>query len=88
MAEWPKDDSLARESKFFADGRSVRPQVQGTVARGQLDADSYFYSGLVDNRGTGCNAFPCNYVRYSSAGRNASIFIAPLSFPRGKWAGP
>ncbi|MHB1937880.1 MAG: c-type cytochrome [Acidobacteriaceae bacterium] len=39
-----------RESSFFASGRSVRPQVLGTVARGQLDADSYFYTGLIDNK--------------------------------------
>ncbi len=35
-----------RGSEFFADGRSSRPQVENTVARGQLHEDSYFYSGL------------------------------------------
>jgi hypothetical protein len=34
-------------SDFFADGRSVRPVVEGTVARGQLRADSLLYSGRV-----------------------------------------
>ena len=66
-----------RESKFFADGRSVRPQVEGTVARGQLDANSYFYSGLVNNQEQGCNAFPGNNDGTPSAGRNASTFTAP-----------
>lgn len=36
-----------RGSAFFADGRGARPQVLHTVARGQLHADTYFYTGLV-----------------------------------------
>lgn len=39
-----------RESTFFASGRSVRPQALGTVSRGQLDADTYFHTGLVNNQ--------------------------------------
>jgi Cytochrome C oxidase, cbb3-type, subunit III len=35
-----------RGTSFYADGRSVRPQVENTVARGQLHEDSYFYTGL------------------------------------------
>ena len=36
-----------RGSDFFADHRGARPQVVNTVARGQLDEDSYFYTGVV-----------------------------------------
>jgi mono/diheme cytochrome c family protein len=36
-----------RGSEFFADHRGARPQVEGTVARGQLDAQSYFNTGLI-----------------------------------------
>ncbi len=36
-----------RGSDFFADHRGARPQVLNTVARGQLHADSYFYTGVV-----------------------------------------
>ena len=36
-----------RESVMFADHRSARPQIANTVARGQIDEDSYFYTGLV-----------------------------------------
>jgi mono/diheme cytochrome c family protein len=36
-----------RGTSFFADHRSARPQVAGTVARGQGDEDSYFYTGVV-----------------------------------------
>ena len=36
-----------RGTDFFADHRSARPQVVNTVARGQLQEDSYFYTGTV-----------------------------------------
>jgi mono/diheme cytochrome c family protein len=36
-----------RGSDLFADHRGARPQVLNTVARGQLHADSYFYTGVV-----------------------------------------
>ncbi|HMK31534.1 MAG TPA: cytochrome c [Terriglobales bacterium] len=36
-----------RQSDFFSDGRGSRPLVEGTVARGDLRADTYFYSGMV-----------------------------------------
>ncbi len=36
-----------RGTTFFADHRSARPQVVDTVARGQGDEDSYFYTGVV-----------------------------------------
>jgi Cytochrome C oxidase, cbb3-type, subunit III len=35
-----------RGTDFYADGRSVRPQVENTVARGQLHEDSYFSTGM------------------------------------------
>ena len=52
-----------RGTDFYADGRSVRPQVENTVARNQLHADTYFYTGLVNGKeGDGC-PFPsrCRY---------------------------
>jgi mono/diheme cytochrome c family protein len=36
-----------RGSDFFADHRGARPQVLNTVGRGQLDQDSYFYTGVI-----------------------------------------
>ncbi|SEG23700.1 Cytochrome C oxidase, cbb3-type, subunit III [Bryocella elongata] len=36
-----------RGTTFYADGRSVRPQVADTVAREQLHEDSYFYTGMI-----------------------------------------
>jgi hypothetical protein len=42
----PKLNPLAR-SDFFPDQRSERPPVEGTVARDELHADSYFYTGKI-----------------------------------------
>ncbi|MDE1178681.1 MAG: cytochrome c [Edaphobacter sp.] len=39
-----------RGTTLFADGRSVRPQVENTVARNQAHPDSYFATGLVDGK--------------------------------------
>jgi len=36
-----------RGSDFFADHRGARPQIVNTVSRGQLQSDSYFYTGVV-----------------------------------------
>ncbi len=36
-----------RGSEMFADHRGARPQVVNTVARGQLQPDSYFYTGVI-----------------------------------------
>src|ERR1051326_489191 len=47
----PRENPLS-QSDFFADGRSARPLVEGTVARGQLHADTYFYTDRIgDNPG-------------------------------------
>lgn len=35
-----------RRSAYFADGRAMRPLVEGTVARNEIDATSGFASGL------------------------------------------
>jgi hypothetical protein len=44
MHDQPKYIPL-RPSDFFADGRSARPLVTGTVARGHLDDDTLLYTG-------------------------------------------
>jgi mono/diheme cytochrome c family protein len=39
-----------RESGFYSDHRSERPLVDGTVARGHLDADELLYTGKVEGK--------------------------------------
>jgi mono/diheme cytochrome c family protein len=55
MHDQPKYIPL-RESTFFADARSARPIVAGTVARGQLHDDELLYAGKVD--GADATVFP------------------------------
>ena len=45
MEDQPRYEPLEK-SAFFADGRSARPRVDGTVARGQLRVDRVFYTGM------------------------------------------
>ena len=44
MHDQPKYIPL-RPSEFFTDGRSGRPLIEGTVARGHLNDDAAFYTG-------------------------------------------
>ena len=60
MQDQPKYLPL-RPSTFFDDGRSERPLVEGTVARGHLDADTAFYTGKID--GKPVDAFPFAITR-------------------------
>jgi mono/diheme cytochrome c family protein len=46
-----------RPSDFFADGRSGRPELEGTIARGQLNEDTAFYNGQ-DAAGKDIDSFP------------------------------
>ncbi len=66
-----------RESKFFPSGRSVRPQVLGTVARGQLDADTYFYTGLIDNKAQDAMPYPVNMTVLRRGQERFAIYCTP-----------
>src|ERR1700720_4512591 len=60
MQDQPKYIPL-RPSNFFDDGRSERPLVEGTVARGHLDADTLFSTGKIDDKPV--DAFPFAITR-------------------------
>lgn len=51
-----------RGSDFFADGRSGRPEVEGTIARGSLSDDTAYYDGK-DANGNDIDAFPITVDR-------------------------
>jgi len=55
MQNEPRYKPLAA-SEFFADGRSARPMVEGTVARGHLRIDEARYTGKLD--GEDVDQFP------------------------------
>jgi mono/diheme cytochrome c family protein len=49
MYDQPRYDPLEK-SDFFVDGRASRPQVPGTVARGELREDEALYSGKQEGK--------------------------------------
>ncbi|OQA42867.1 MAG: hypothetical protein BWY52_02081 [Chloroflexi bacterium ADurb.Bin325] len=55
MANQPRYDPL-EASAFFADGQSARPQVDGSIARGQLRTDSVLDTGQLN--GAASEEFP------------------------------
>lgn len=55
MYDQPKYDAYDATT-FFKDGSSSRQQIEGTVARGDLEADSLYYTGKVDGKDS--NEFP------------------------------
>jgi len=59
MHDQPKYQPL-QPSALFEDGTSARHPVEGTVARGQLRADSYLYTGRVPD--TAARSGPAEYV--------------------------
>jgi len=60
MHTQPKYKPLA-QSSFFDDGRSERPVVPGTVARGHLRIDEHLYAGRIN--GVVADAFPFPITR-------------------------
>jgi mono/diheme cytochrome c family protein len=60
MHDQPKYKYL-RPTEFFPDGRSARPLLENTVARGHLDEDTVFYTGMVNGQPT--TEFPIEITR-------------------------
>jgi len=65
------------QSDFFADLRSARLPVQGTVARGQLHEDSYFYSGKLGNNPGDYMPFPVTEQVLARGQQRFNIYCAP-----------
>lgn len=72
----PKLNPLSR-SDFYADHRSERPPVEGTVARGDLRADSYFYTGKIGNNPGEAMPFPVTREVLDRGRERFNIFCAP-----------
>lgn len=66
-----------RGSAFFADGRSVRPQVEHTVARGQLHQDEYFYTGLLNGKEQDAMPFPATLTVLERGQERYNIYCTP-----------
>lgn len=57
MRYQPKFETY-EETEFFADGRSARPLVDGTVARGFLREDDHMYKGKINGHYADTFPFP------------------------------
>jgi hypothetical protein len=66
-----------RGTSFYADGRSVRPQVADTVAREQLHQDQYFYTGLVDGKEGDGLPFPVTEEVLKRGQERYNIYCTP-----------
>jgi hypothetical protein len=72
----PRQNPLSR-SDFFTDQRSERPPVEGTVARGQLHEDTYFYTGKIGNNPGDVMPFPVTREVLDRGRERYNIFCAP-----------
>ena len=64
-------------SAFFVDGRSVRPLVSGTVARGQLRTDTHFSTGMVESKAVDTLPFPVTRPLLDRGQERYTIFCVP-----------
>jgi hypothetical protein len=76
MQVQPRVNPLAK-SDFFPDQRSARPPVEGTVARGQLHEDTYFYTGKIGNNPGDSMPFPVTREVLDRGRERYNIFCAP-----------
>ena len=72
----PRQNPLSY-SDFYADHRSARPPVEGTVARGQLNADTYFYTGKIGNNPGDEMPFPVTKEVLERGRERYDIYCAP-----------
>ncbi len=72
----PRQNPLSY-SDFYADHRSARPPVEGTVARGQLNADTYFYTGKTGNNPGDQMPFPVTKEVLERGRERFNIYCAP-----------
>lgn len=76
-----------RGSSFYADGRSVRPQVENTVGRSQLREDSYFYTGLIDGKEGTAMPFPVTILVLAKGQERYNVYCTPCHSRVGNGAG-
>ena len=72
----PKQNPLSR-SDFFADQRSERPPVAGTVARGELHEDTYFYTGKIGGNPGDYMPFPVTREVLERGRERYNIYCSP-----------
>jgi mono/diheme cytochrome c family protein len=76
MQVQPRQNPLSH-SDFYPDQRSARPLVEGTIARGQLHEDAYFYTGKIGNNPGDVMPFPVTKEVLAHGRERYNIFCAP-----------
>ena len=76
MHDQPRMKTYAM-SDFYADLRSERPPVEGTVARGQLHEDTYFYTGKIGANPGDYMPFPVTEAVLARGRERFNIYCAP-----------
>src|SRR5271155_2109587 len=76
MQVQPRENPLSR-SDFYADQRSERPPVEGTVARGELHEDAYFYTGKLGNNPGDYMPFPVSKEVLERGRERYNIYCTP-----------
>jgi mono/diheme cytochrome c family protein len=76
MHDQPKYTAY-RASDFFADGRSARPLVEGTVAQGHLNEDELLYTGRVGGQPAAQFPFAIDAAVMRRGRERYDIFCSP-----------
>ena len=76
-----------RGTDFYADGRSVRPQVENTVGRSQLHEDAYFYTGMQNGKEGDGLPFPATMAVLERGQERYNIYCTPCHSRVGNGAG-
>jgi mono/diheme cytochrome c family protein len=76
MHDAPRYDPL-QASTFFADGKSARPLVANTVARGQLREDEFFYGGRIAGRLAEAFPMPVTAAVMARGQERFNVYCAP-----------
>ena len=66
-----------KPSDFFADGRSARPLVEGTVAQGQLFDDELLYTGKVGGQESPVFPYPIDEPAMRRGRERYNIYCTP-----------
>ena len=66
-----------RGTSFYADGRSARPQVDNTVARGQLHEDAYYNTGMSGGKEGDGMPFPATLAVLERGQERFNVYCTP-----------
>lgn len=66
-----------KPTTFFSDGRSERPEVPGTVARGHLHTDELMYNGTINGQTANVFPFPITAEDLARGQQRYNIYCSP-----------